>query len=408
MVVRRDNFIDSIICSIWNKMSCPAMNPLFSIPRRYQDQLQHVPCTDTRTDTEIIHSLQSHAPITSEKNIWAYWHSGVADMPDWCQRNVASWVRMHDSSWTVRVLDNKPDSPNYALNILPASQFPDCFVEGTMNGQYIPQHSSDFVRGVALSLHGGVWLDVGCILCMNLDWIFWDTITSTTSPFKAAVPLVHGAIISNAVIACRKGDPFIRRWHGLFTQVWKGQTSCRGLMGHPELAYEQDPTTTKLFDNAIQAGFKVSRESLYEYLTQIMCWERLTQLDEDDGDFNPSRYWRDSIMKLQGPKELWGMEAYLPTSAGADQFELLTTPLDADPSSDQYQKAEGLVFHLLTESCMQKVGHAPGLTKTKQLGVVLDEDVTRVGDAGEGTFAALLRYGAENFAQTRKGPSLVE
>jgi hypothetical protein len=382
------------------------MSPKFTIPQRLQSHLHYAPCANIRTDAEIIRSLQSHKPITDEKNIWAYWHAGIANMPDWCQRNVASWVRMHDASWTVRVLDNKPDSPTYVLNTLPASQLPDCFVKGTMDGPYVAQHSADLVRGLALARYGGVWLDVGCMLFMNLDWICWNAITNPKTPFRAAVPLIIGATIANSFLACRKDDPFILRWHDLFTEIWKGRTNSDGLLKHPLLAYEQDQETKQAFDAAIAAGFKVSRETVQEYLIQVICWERLTLLGDRDDGFNPCQYWQNCIMKLQASKEIWGMEEYLPTGAGAEQLELLTTRLDDNSSSEQHQKAEDFVFRLLTNSCMEKIGHGPGLTKAKSLGVVLDEDISRIKDAGEGTFAELLRYGAENFVQTREGPVL--
>ena len=45
----------------------------FEIPAEFASQLRHVPSKDTRTDAEIIATLNDHAPITSEKNIWTYW-----------------------------------------------------------------------------------------------------------------------------------------------------------------------------------------------------------------------------------------------------------------------------------------------------------------------------------------------
>jgi len=53
------------------------------IPEEFKSQLRYVEAKDQRSDAEILDSLTQHAPITSEKNIWTYWHSGVRDMPSW-------------------------------------------------------------------------------------------------------------------------------------------------------------------------------------------------------------------------------------------------------------------------------------------------------------------------------------
>lgn len=57
--------------------------PRFEIPEEYASQLRYVEPKDTRTDEEILKSLEQHVPVTSEKNIWTYWHSGLRNMPSW-------------------------------------------------------------------------------------------------------------------------------------------------------------------------------------------------------------------------------------------------------------------------------------------------------------------------------------
>jgi hypothetical protein len=186
--------------------------PRFEIPLRYRDRLEVVEPLDLRSDDEILQTLTRHAPITSEKNIWAFWHSGVLDMPPWCRRNVFDWVRICSPGWTIRVLDNVPESYNYALNYLDRQSLAQAFVEGTMDGPYLGQHSADLVRGAALSQHGGVWMDVGSILTRHLDRVCWDRIQDPDDPYEAAVAVQPSQGIMNYFVACRKGDPFIRRW----------------------------------------------------------------------------------------------------------------------------------------------------------------------------------------------------
>lgn len=137
----------------------------FTIPREFQDAIHYVEATDQRTDDEILGSLTERLPITSEKNIWAYWNSGVHTMPGWCRRNIINWVRLCGPSWTLRVLDSVPSSPNNALAWIPAEVLPDTFVKGTMAGPYTGPHSADFLRGAALYEYGGVWV------CKNLPLI---------------------------------------------------------------------------------------------------------------------------------------------------------------------------------------------------------------------------------------------
>ena len=111
-------------------------NPQFSIPEEFRSDLHYVAALDKRSDEEILESLTKHIPVTSEKNIWTYWHSGVRSMPGWCQRNIVNWIRLCGSSWSVRVLDNVSSSPNNALNWVKADQLPETFVKGTMDGPY--------------------------------------------------------------------------------------------------------------------------------------------------------------------------------------------------------------------------------------------------------------------------------
>ena len=186
----------------------------FAIPQEYQSQLRYCENRDdTGSDEEILQSLTQHVPVGSEKNIWAFWHSGVLSMPAWCQRNVIDWIRICGSSgWVVRVLDAVPDSPNYALKFVPEDMLPQSFVDGKMDGPYVGPHSADFLRGACLYLHGGVFMDVGIVLIRHLDRIFWDQLEDPNSPFNVSVPWMYGQNIANHLVASRKGDPFIKRW----------------------------------------------------------------------------------------------------------------------------------------------------------------------------------------------------
>lgn len=184
----------------------------FQIPPEFQNELELVDITDTRTDEQILNTLSLHIPITSEKNVWAYWHAGIQAMPAWCRRNVIDWVRICGPEWTVRVLDAVPGSPNHALEFLAEDMLPGTFVRGTMDGPFTGPHAADFLRGALLFTYGGVNLDVGCVLARHLDRICWSQLADPGNPYEVAIPIMYGQTIANHFVAARKGNPFIKRW----------------------------------------------------------------------------------------------------------------------------------------------------------------------------------------------------
>ncbi len=101
---------------------------------------------DQRTDAEIADLLRIYHPVTSEKNVWAFWDSSYDAMHPWCRRNVLGWVRRLGPSWTVRVLDTVPGSPNHFHNFVGPEHFPTAFYQGKLTGRNKGQHVSDLVR----------------------------------------------------------------------------------------------------------------------------------------------------------------------------------------------------------------------------------------------------------------------
>lgn len=185
----------------------------FEIPAAYQDQLSFVESPDQRSDEQILENLSTFRAVTSEKNIWAFWHSGIRSMPPWCQRNVCSWVRMREQNgWTVRVLDNTADSNNYFMKYVPEAILPESFVHGTMDGPYVGPHSADMLRGACLYTHGGIFLDVGIPVIRSFDRICWAKLEDPNTPYEIAAPWVYGTHIGNHFVSARKGNPFIHRW----------------------------------------------------------------------------------------------------------------------------------------------------------------------------------------------------
>lgn len=184
----------------------------FPIPPEYQSELEATEPVDPRPDEEILSSMEQYRPVTSEKNIWAFWDSGLRAIPSWCQRNVIGWARICGPDWTIRVLDMVPDSSNHVLKFVDREMLPEAFLSGTMDGHHAGQHSADFIRGPLLLRYGGVSMDVGCLLIRHIDRICWDLLEDPDSPYEIAVPVLYDQTIANHFVAARKNNAFIEKW----------------------------------------------------------------------------------------------------------------------------------------------------------------------------------------------------
>ncbi|KIX96525.1 uncharacterized protein Z520_07791 [Fonsecaea multimorphosa CBS 102226] len=375
--------------------------PKFTIPQEFEDRLRYVEPVDQRSDEDILASLEEYKPVTSEKNIWAFWDKGIRSMPSWCQRNIVSWVRLCGPSWTVRILDAVPDSPTTALKYVSADLLPQSFVTGTMTGIYTGPHSSDFLRGACLYSHGGVYMDTGNILIRDIDRICWNQLADPNSPFEVCAPIMYGTTMANHFVASRKGDPFIKCWHDLFVYLWKDRQNHEGLINHPLVSFALSHT----FEAAEQANFgwdfKVQPQTVMEYISQVLSWQRLCMLENARDGFNATEYWLNKVLIFDALQEDWGAEATI-GFGGQVLFNALATRLDAPKDSEEYKTAYKLVWRLLTESSLQKITHGKNLTKTPAAGVLWEEPGNEDKDHEPGTFAELFRYGTVHFQQTRE------
>lgn len=196
----------------------------------------------------------------------------------------------------------------------------------------------------------------------------------------------------------RKGDPFIKRWHDLFVHFWKGRDNHKGIITDPLLQF----ATNLSFDDSRASNFHwdftVDAVTVYEYVSQVMAWMRLTMLEEAGDGFSCTDYWQKHVIVFDVLQESWGAEATIGFK-GTDLYRLLCTKVDADPESEDHKQAEKLVWRLLSKSTLQKITHGKNLTDEKHLGVLWDENENK--DIEPGTFAELLRYGSMHFEQTR-------
>lgn len=126
------------------------------------DTFQPPKIVDNRSDAEILASFKIYkSPAVSERNVWAFWNTGIGNSPPWCQRNVSSWARRLGFSFTIHVLDCVNDSPTHISKYIDSALLPECMNKQTLKGPHVGQITSDFVRLPLVYLYGGVWLDVG-------------------------------------------------------------------------------------------------------------------------------------------------------------------------------------------------------------------------------------------------------
>ncbi|KAF7510020.1 hypothetical protein GJ744_007124 [Endocarpon pusillum] len=385
---------------------------------------------DTRSDKEIVSALLQHRPVTSEKNVWAFWHSGLLQAPPWLQRNVINWARRLPS-WTIRVLDKVPDSSLNVYNFLGPAFLPDAFNNNAMTGPHTGPHSADLVRLPLVYLHGGVWMDVGILLFRDLDDICWHALEDPQSPYELAGFAFEGLIggrktIPNSFIAARKGNEFIKRWMDIYLEVWKGVTEQTGMHSHPLLKHlplpgsptkigvragkpsvenlDLQPSSQKA--NAKRPELNATRsepdeqellfsKTLADYAAQCYCFNRLSHLKDPSDGFSGSEYLNSRGLFFDAMQECL-LALQLTGWDGNKQFEYLSAR-----KSDGNKEAEMFAEAVVRDSCQLKVSHGFH-SHMVFLGRLWEQPGNEDADHAEGTFAAYLRYASVFLEQTRE------
>ncbi|KXH30959.1 capsule polysaccharide biosynthesis protein [Colletotrichum salicis] len=365
-------------------------SPRFQIPLEFQSKTRHVESLDPRCDKEILESLMKPSPVTSEKNIWTFWDSGLNNIPSWGQRNIINWARLCGPEWAIRVLDDVPDSPNNALNWVKEDQLPEAYVAHNMDGprMWTGPHSADFLRGICLYQYGGAWADVGTILVRPIDDLCWHQLEDPNSPYQISAPWMYSNVIANHFIASRKGDIFIKH-------------CSDGILASPLVSFAQNMNADAVEARNFKWNWNAPLPKLLEYIAQIVCWIKVAAVEEPTSGFDGLDYFDKKVLLHDSLYEDWPAEAIIGWN-GEDLFDLFSVILDADPESEEYKKAYNAVWTILTTSTMQKVTHAAGMTSTKALGALWDMKENENRDQEPGTFAELLRYGSVHFEQKRE------
>ncbi|KAI0017946.1 capsular polysaccharide synthesis protein-domain-containing protein [Xylariomycetidae sp. FL0641] len=360
---------------------------------------------DPRSDAEIASWIQTRHPVTSQRNVWAFWHSGYSQMPPWVQRNVIGWVRRLGPEWTVHLLDRVPGSDTNVDHYLESSFFPDAFNNNTMDGPHVGPHQGDLIRLPLLWKYGGVWMDVGMLLFRHLDDICWKQIQDPQSPYEMAgflIPLrPNEQVLQNAFIATKRGNPFIKRWHEIYVALWDGATNSHGFHKHPLVRHIPLVCPPTQDFNAPDMG--VTMETMSDYLGAFLCYERLTKLIDPQDGFNGPEYLAKSMLFYSGIQELYYFQPITGWS-GTRQLELLSAKREGDGvvKDETWHAADAFVKDALANTATMKLSHGPAGWFESHLADLWDSPEHHDKDNIEGTFAAYLRYGSVHFDQTRE------
>ena len=317
---------------------------------------------DLRPDSDVDHDLLHPQPVSSEKNIWFFWHSGFANMHPYTQRNIRAWHRRFSKQgWTVRVMDRLPGSPLNIANFLDTTDpatFPSAFVDGTIGGDYAPQHTSDLVRWPLLLKYGGVYADVGLMQIGDLDKLWNETIANDDSRYEVLSYNCGGADernLANYFLASRRNNPLFERCHRLFLELWAadgGKTSTEGMHSSPLLK-----GAPIMGDNALtfeENGKKFSAEEVGKMLTDYITQGQVLVLvmgliDEEDG-WNGPKYSAEHVFAIEYMIGSQLINEYTAWN-GPRAFELMSLhlPKDGEVESEDQKLARGIV-----EACLQK------------------------------------------------------
>lgn len=373
---------------------------------------------DLRPDSEIDHDLLHPSPITSEKNIWFFWHSGFSNMHPYTQRNIRAWHRRFSKSgWTIRVINRLPSSPLNVTNFLDITDpgtFPRAFVDGTIGGDYAPQHTSDLVRWPLLLKYGGVYADVGLMQIGDLNQLWEETVGNPGSRFEVLsynAGRAETRNLTNYFLCSRRDNPFFLRCHKLLLELWAadgGKESTEGMHSSPLLKgvpMMEDPGLTFEEDGRKFGSEEVGR-MLTDYIIQGHVMTMVMGLIDEEDNWDGPKYVAEHVY---GIEYMEGSQLINKFTAwdGKKAFELMSLkmPKEREEEGDEQKEARQIVEGCLKRSFGFKLAHGLIL---RVLGDTLGSlwRKNAGSDVVPGTYASWLRYGMVHWCQDVLPPTL--
>ncbi|ESZ97657.1 capsule polysaccharide biosynthesis protein [Sclerotinia borealis F-4128] len=367
---------------------------------------------DLRPDSAIDYDLLHPKPISSEKNVWFFWHSGFQHMHHYAQRNIRAWHRrLSKQGWTIRGLDRQPSSPLNVANFLNTSDlsiFPRAFVDGTIEGDYSPQHISDLVRFPLLLKYGGVYADVGMMQIGDLERLWRETIDDDASPFEILsynAGTVTERRLTNYFLASKRNNPMVERWHKLLLALWAadgGKTSTERMHSSPLLkGVELMGGSFTIEEDGETISAEECSKLLTDYIIQGQAMTMVMGLIDEEDQWDGPKYSAEhvyAIEYMEGSQLINELTAW----DGQKAFNLmsLSIPRDGEVETPEQGEARAIVEACLERSFGFKLAHGLIL---RVFGETLGS-LWRKHDGSDiipGTYADWLRYGMIYWTQDR-------
>ncbi|KAI1858771.1 uncharacterized protein JN550_012425 [Neoarthrinium moseri] len=371
---------------------------------------------DLRPDSEVDQDLLNPSPVTDERNVWFFWHSGFENMYLYCQRNIRAWHRrLSRVGWVVRVLDRRPGSPLNVANFLDITDpetFPRAFVDGTIGGDYAPQHTSDLVRFPLLLKYGGVYADVGMMQIGDLNRMWHETVGNPNSPYE--VLSYSGGDpeemkLTNYLLCSRRDNPLFLRSHKLFLALWDedgGKTSTDGMHASPLLKgvplFEYSGSFT---ENGRTYGPEEVTVMLTDYIIQVQALTMAMGIVDPQDGWNGPQYVQEHVYAV----EFMGAQLINEFTRwdGTLAYDLMSLSLPGkdDVENEGQKKAREIVEGCLTRSFGFKL--ATGLI-LRVRGDTLSSlwRKNEGSDDRPGTYAHWLRHATIHWTQNELPPTV--
>jgi hypothetical protein len=360
---------------------------------------------DLRPDSQVDHDLLHPKPVSDEKNIWFFWHTGYMNMHPVSQRNIRTWHRRFSKQgWTIRVLDRLPSSPLNVANFLDISDpgtFPRAFIDGTIGGDYAPQHTSDLVRFPLLLKYGGVYADVGMMQIGDLDHLWHNTVGDSTSRFEVLAYNVgvEKCDLVNYFFASGRNNPLFARSHQLFLELWAadgGKMTTEGMHSSPLLKGVPliwNSVTSQIEEDGRTISPEEVSRMLADYVVQAQVMSLVMGLVDEEGGWDGPKYVAEHVYGIEymvGSQLINVMTGW----DGKKAFNLmsLSLPKEGEVEIPEQKQAREIVEASLQKSFGVKLAH--GLV-VRMIGETLGSLWRKhVGsDDVPGTYAHWLRHG---------------
>ena len=301
------------------------------------------------------------------------------------------------------------------LDISDPATFPRAFVDGTIGGDFAPQHTSDLVRWPLLLKYGGVYADVGMIQIGDLDRLWHETVGNPASRFEVLSYNAGGVeerSLTNYFLVSGRNNPLFARCHLLLLELWNadgGKMSTEGMHSSPllkgiPLMGEGESFTIEEENGKI--GPEEVSKMLTDYIIQGQVMTMVMGLVDEEDCWDGPKYTAEHVYAIE---YMVGSQLINEITAwdGQKAFDLISLSL---PKEGEVESAEQKQAREIVEACLQKsfgFKLAHGLILR-----VLGETVGSLwrkhegSDNVPGTYAHWLRHGTLYWNQDGIPPTL--